>query len=103
MFANVLEPDDGIVKMLFAGYLIKNSRLDEAARQLDDTLKLAGDNPFTHFNVGLVYLDMKNYDRALVQAHRAIELGLMRPELKDRLVAAGKWVEPQVQPSAVKP
>lgn len=97
------QPNDVIVKMLYAEYLIKNSRLDEATRQLDETLRLAGDNPFTHFNIGLVFLDMKNYERALTQAHQAMQLGLLRPELKERLLAVGKWVEPPPQSDTAKP
>ncbi len=88
------QPDDLIARMLFAGYLIKKSRFDEATQQLDATIRLAGDAPFAHFNIGLVFFDMKNYERALAQAHRAAALGFTRTDLKDRLVAAGKWVEP---------
>lgn len=87
--------NDPIVRMLFAGYLAKKNNIQEATRQLDEAIRLSGDNPFTQFNVGLVFLDMKNYDRALEQAHRAAEMGFQRTELKDRLVAAGKWVEPK--------
>jgi len=95
-------PNDQIVRMLFAGYLIKKANIPEATQQLDEAIRLAGDNPFTHFNVGLVFLDMKNYDRALVQAHRAAELGLPRTELKERLAAVGKWVEPKTAPVAAE-
>ena len=94
--------DDVIVRMLFASYLIKKNRFDEATQQLDLTIKLAGDEPFTHYNIGLVFLDMKNYERALQQAHRAAELGFTRTALKDRLVAAGKWVEPPPAPVEVQ-
>lgn len=98
------QPDDVVVRMLFAEYLIKKSRFDDATQQLDETIRLAGDDPFTHFNVGLVFLDMKNYERALVQAHRASQLGLTRTELKDRLVAAGKWVDsPSAPVDPVRP
>ena len=97
------QPNDYIARMLFAGYLIKKSRPAEATQQLDESIRLAEDNPFTHFNVGLVFLDMKNYDRALVQAHRAAALGFTRTELKDRLVEAGKWVEPPASTIEPKP
>jgi tetratricopeptide (TPR) repeat protein len=86
-------PDDLIVRMLFAEYLIKKSRNDEASQQLEFTVKSAQDNPFTHYNVGLLFLKMKSYDRALAQAHLAMQLGFTRTDLKDGLVAAGKWGE----------
>ena len=94
--------DDVIVRMLFASYLIKKNRFDEATQQLDLTIKLAGNEPFTHYNIGLVFLDMKNYERALERAHRAAELGFTRTALKNRLVAAGKWVEPPPVPVEVQ-
>jgi len=96
-------PDDVIVRMLFAQYLIKRSKNDEALRQLELAASMAKDNPFTHYNVGLLFLDMKSYDRALAQAHLAIQLGFTPTELKDGLVAAGKWVEPPHHEPAKKP
>ena len=97
------QPDDLIVRMLFAEYLIKKTRTEEATKQLDYVVGLAGDNPFTHFNVGLLFIDMKNYDRALVQAHRAVAMGFNRTELKERLQAVNKWVEPPARGEAPKP
>jgi len=88
------QPEDTMVRMLYAQYLYKRQRTDEATKQLDEVIQLAKDEPFTHFNVGLIFLDMKNYDRALIQAHRAAELGFPRTELKDGLAAVGKWREP---------
>ena len=88
------KPDDTIARMLYANYLHKNGRSAEANQQMEQTLALAGDNPFTHYNAGLVYLDLKNYEKALQQAHTAYALGFTRPELRDALKKAGKWVEP---------
>ena len=88
------KPDDTTARMLFANYLLKNGRSAEANQQMEQTLALAGDNPFTHYNAGLVYLDMKNYEKALQQAHTAYALGFSRPELREALKKVGKWVEP---------
>lgn len=88
------KPDDTTARMLFATYLHKNGRNAEANQQMEQTLALAGDNAFTRYNAGLVFLDMKNYEKALQQAHIAYELGFTRPELRQALKTAGKWVEP---------
>ena len=88
------KPDDTTARMLFANYLLKNGRSAEANQQMEQTLTLAGDNPFTHYNAGLVFLDLKNYEKALQQAHTAYALGFSRPELREALKKAGKWVEP---------
>jgi hypothetical protein len=87
-------PDDTTVRMIFAGYLAKNNRPNEARNQLEYATNLAKDNPFTHYNIGLVYFDMKAYDKALAQAHMAIALGFTRPELPNRLKEAGQWKDP---------
>jgi tetratricopeptide (TPR) repeat protein len=87
-------PDDTTARMLYATYLGKKGRLEEANKQLDDASQLAGENSFTHYNAGLVYFELKNYAGALREAQRAYALGFMRPELRDLLKGAGHWVEP---------
>lgn len=86
--------DDEIVRMLYAQFLIKQNRPAEAADQLKVAEELAGQNGFTHHNIGLLYLEMKRYDEALLQAHKALALGFERPLLKQGLEAAGRWREP---------
>ena len=88
------KPDDTTTRMLFANYLNKNGRAAEANQQMEQTLALAGDNPFTHYNAGLVFMDLKNYEKALQQAHTAYAMGFTRPELREALKKVGKWVEP---------
>lgn len=87
-------PDDPIARMIYATHLAKVNRTSEAVLQLDYATTLAADNPFTHYNLGLVFHDLKIYDKALARAHRAIELGFPKAELRDLLVAAGQWRDP---------
>ena len=84
---------DPITRMLYATYLGKHDRIADAKNQLAVAEKEAGDNAFTHYNIGMVYVDLKDYDRALVQAHQAYKLGFKQPGLRDRLKKAGKWRE----------
>ena len=93
-------PDDIVARMLYATYLSKNRREADASAQLELAPTTAADNPFSHYNIGLIYLEMKNYDRALEQAHKAYGLGFGRPELKDRLKSAGRWKEPAIAAAA---
>ena len=97
--AVTFRPDDMTARMLFATFLTKNARKDEALKQLDLVLARAGDNPFTHYNLGLLYFDAGAHDKALIQAHRALELGFPRLELANQLKAANRWTEP-VSPAA---
>lgn len=88
-------PDDLVFRMLYVDYLIRRNRLEDARRFLDYVVTLAGDNELTHFNAGMLYFDMKAYDQALVQAHRAMALGMTRKELRTRLAEVGRWKDPE--------
>lgn len=92
--AIAFRPDDGIARMIYAKYLSSSGRKEDAARQLEIAAAAATDSGFTHYNIGLIYLEMGETDKALAAAQKAQQLGFMRDELKGRLVAAGKWVDP---------
>ena len=95
------QPDDTIVRMLYARFLSNLERMEEARQQLEQASTTAGDNAFSNYNIGLIYFDFKDYDKALAQAHKAIALGFTRPVLREQLQAIGKWLEPTaVPPSA---
>jgi hypothetical protein len=95
------QPTDNTARMIYATYLTKMGRTADVLKQLDIVGKTAEDNPFTHYNMGLIYFDVKEYDRALAEAHIAYSLGFVRTELKDQLVSVGKWKEPD--PAAQPP
>lgn len=92
-------PDDTTVRMMYANYLAMNTRAPQAMSELDQVARVAGDNPFTLYNMGLIYLDMKEYDQALAQAHKAMALGFPQTGLRDKLAAAGKWRAPEDTPA----
>lgn len=87
-------PDDVVPRVLYAGYLGKRARLEQALTELSRAVTHAGDNGFSHYNIGLQYVELGQFDKALVQAHRALELEFGRTELRDRLRAAGRWQDP---------
>lgn len=86
--------NDTTVRMLYAQYLQKNKRTPEALAQLQFASELAKDNGFTHYNIGLVYFEMGQYELALAQAHKAKALGFEQPELAQMLTAKNQWKEP---------
>lgn len=92
--ATRFRPDDNVVRVLYAQYLGKERRTDEAMVQLETASQNAKDNPFSHYNIGLLYFELGNHERALRQAHKAMELGMTRPDLADMLKKEGKWREP---------
>ncbi len=87
-------PNDTVVRGLYARYLAKNNRADDAVRQLEAAATHANDNALTYYNIGLIYYELGRYDRALQAAHKARELGLQRQELADLLKRVNKWQEP---------
>lgn len=94
------KPDDHVPRLLYVNFLIRHKRAEEASQHLAYVAETTKDNPFAQFNVGMLYADMKDFDKALVQAHRIIALGFERRELRERLTAAGKWVDPAPAPEA---
>lgn len=97
-------PDDTTVRMLFAAYLAKQKRKDEALFHLGMARAVAGESAFTHYNLGLSYLELGQHELAAAEAREARALGFPRTDLIERLKAAGKWVDPpQAAPSSPQP
>lgn len=92
--ATLFKPDDTVARLFYVSFLQKGGRTEEAANQLLLAAHSAGDNAFSHFNIGLFYFEMKDYDHALLHAQKAELLGFPRATLKERLAAVGKWVAP---------
>lgn len=99
-------PDDYVVRMIYVNFLTEEKQKPEALKQLEIVLSEAKDNAFTYQNVGLLYFDLGEHQKALQMAHKAMELGLIRPELKEKLQAAGKWTDPvaaSAEPAIAEP
>ena len=92
--AMTFAPDDHIVRLIFANYLAKHARKSEAEQQLDNVASKTENNPFTYRNLGLIYFEMGMYDKSLIYAHKASELGLDIATLQEQLKRVGKWSEP---------
>lgn len=86
-------PSDTVVRILYARFLAKQERPSEALTQLDVAVLQAKDNPFSHFNIGLAFFDLGQFDKALTQAHTAAALGFDRTELMDELKRVNQWQE----------
>lgn len=91
--ANRFRSDDSMVKMIYATYLAKNGQSAAAIKLLDEAVELGGESANLYYNLGLTYLDLKQYDKALENAHRAYQMGFPLPGLRDRLKRQGKWSE----------
>lgn len=96
-------PDDTVVRALYAQHLGRVGRTGEALQQLEQAVGRAKDNGISQYNIGLVYFELKEYDRAVAQAHAAMSLGYTRPELADMLKRVNKWREPAAAPPPPTP
>jgi hypothetical protein len=84
-------PHDTTARLLFANYLFQNQRKPDALAQLAVTAPYAGDNPYTHYNMGQMYLENQEIDLAREQAHQAYALGFTLPGLREKLERLGRW------------
>ena len=94
--ALMFRPDDQVARMLYAKFLATSGRKAEALRNLEYTAEKVTDNPLTHYNIGLLLLEMGEFEKAVTQAHLAQKLGFEGRQLREKLQAAGKWSEPAV-------
>lgn len=93
-------PDDATVRTLFAVYLNKKGQKTKAIEQLKAAEKYAGRSANVAYNMGLVYLDLNDFENALKYARIAYDGGFPLPGLRNRLKRAGKWRDPASKPAA---
>jgi hypothetical protein len=87
-------PDDTVARLIYARHLGLTDRVPEAKTQVALASTFAKESPLTHYNIGLIALELKDYDAAVKHAQIAYGLGISSPLLRDELVKAGKWTEP---------
>ena len=98
--ALVWRPDDNIVRLMYADYLIRRGKAVEAGSHMDQVLATNPESPLTHYTLGLLYLRIERYDEALARAHKAIETGVPHGELRKKLQDLGRWRD---MPDSVPP
>lgn len=89
-------PDDGMVSMIYATYLAKKSRGSEALKYLNQAVDSGEGSANLFYNSGLIYFDLKDYEKSLAYAQRAYSIGYPLPGLRDKLKKIGKWKEPVI-------
>jgi len=88
-------PKDARVRSLYGSYLLAIGQADAALEQLEQAAVLEPENPTSHYNLGLLYLRKKEFDKARASAEKAYGMGFPLDGLKNKLIAAGQWREPQ--------
>ena len=84
-------PEDGHVRLVYGIALLKRAERTAAIEQLQKADKLLPRNANVHYNLGLAYFAMRDYDKALEHAKVAYNLGFPLPGLRDMLKRENKW------------
>lgn len=89
--AIAFKPDDALVHMLYGIHLHGLKKYDEALTYYKNAERLAPQSAELQYNMGLLYLETNQYDRARQSARLAYDKGYPLPGLRDRLKRAGHW------------
>lgn len=92
--AIVFAPNDLIPRMLLAKHYSQQGKVDDAVKVLQEADSMAPGDANLAYNMGLLYVDKKQYDQALAYAHKAYQAGFPLPGLREKLKRAGQWREP---------
>ena len=87
-------PNDDGVYAVYGTFLYKKGDVAGAIKQFERAIEIKDDNATANYNLGLIYVQKKQYDEALKYAKKAYALDYPVPGLKSALVAAGKWDTP---------
>jgi len=84
-------PDDGNVWLIEGIYQAKTGKLVDAEKSYRRSIDLMPDSAEAHYNIGLLYVKLKEYELAREHAVRAYDLGYPMPGLKSKLARLGEW------------
>ena len=87
--AVTFRPDDGIVWMLYGNYLAKQKKWDEALEKYLRAGELMPDNIEVDYNLGLLYVNTQEYDKAVQHARRVYAQNYPLGGLKKMLARRG--------------
>ncbi|MBL8472254.1 MAG: hypothetical protein KF778_04450 [Rhodocyclaceae bacterium] len=83
--------DDGTVYMLYGIFMLRKGAVESGVKLLEKSKELAPADANIYYNLGLSYFSLKDYDKALENAHTAYRMGFPLPGLREKLIRAGKW------------
>lgn len=83
-------PDDPAVRAAYGNYLAARGRTGDAITMFQVGADLAPENATINYNLGLMYMKVKKYDKAAEYAGKAYALGFPLPGLRNQLAAVHK-------------
>ena len=89
--ATEFQPKDETSWLLFGIYYHKKGEYQKALEKYNHSLKLTPENSQLHYNLGLLYYQIEDFDKSLYHAKKAYKQGAKLPALKRKLLKAGIW------------
>lgn len=83
--------DDPVLHLIYAIHLHRAGDLQGALAEYEVAERIGPPNAELHYNLGLLYVDLKRYDAARESAKKAYALGYPLNGLKARLDRLGEW------------
>jgi tetratricopeptide (TPR) repeat protein len=77
--------------VIYGTFLQRLGRVDAAISEYEKALEMNPNSAYAQYNLGLAYVDRKEYREANVYAQKAYQLGIGFPALKEKLQAVGAW------------
>lgn len=93
-------PNDPAVALLEGGFYLRQRELERARKSFDAAREMQPDSMDVHYNLGLFYIEAREFDKAVFHAKEAYSLGYPLPGLKNRLKQLGHWPAEIQEPSA---
>lgn len=84
-------PRDGVVWMIYGIFLQRKGQLKKALQKYLHAKNLIPKSPELDYNLGLLYVRLKDYGKARRYAELAYNAGYPLPGLKKQLKAVGAW------------
>lgn len=89
--ALALNPAVGTTHLLHGFHMHRTRHVKEAVKAYQRAIELQPNSRDAHYNLGLAYADLKQYELANQHAQRSYQLGANMPGLRYRLEKLGKW------------
>jgi len=96
-------PGDATVRLVHGIYLARKGDKAAAMKEYEAALAIDPRSAEAHYNLGLLYLEMNDFERARAHAHKAYELGYPLQGLRRKLERAGEWRAPAASSAAATP
>lgn len=82
-------PDDPLIFMIWGNYAFRNKEYDRAVTIYQRAEELAPNDPEVQYNLGLLNVELKNYEKAKGYAQKAYAQRYPLPGLRNKLKKAG--------------